>query len=250
MAGMNRGMQIAAAILGVAVVAVAGVLVGANLADDDPSTVDSPPTTQRDASSTTERDTTTSTIPSEDGDDPAAIAVWPGAATSQRFDDPGAAARSFAVELAGFPDDTIVGDFQPGDSRSGEVEVRATERGPVTTVLVRQLGDDDSWWVIGASTPNIVLNAPSSGETVSSPLEVSGRARAFEGTVEVELRADGQLEPIGGDFATAGSDQMRPFSSEVQFSGADADSGVLMVRSRSAEDGAVAEVTVVRVHFR
>lgn len=250
MAGTQRGVQIAAAIVGVVVVAVAGVLIGTNLADDDPSTVDSPPTTSRDASTTTERDATTSTVPSGEGDDPAVAAVWPGASTSQRFDDPAAAARSFAVDLAGFPDDTIVGDFEEGDSRSGEVEVRATERGPVTTVLVRQLGDDGSWWVIGASTANIELNAPSPGGTVSSPLELSGRARAFEGTIEVEVRADGQLEPIGGTFATGGSDAMRAFDTEVEFSAPGVDSGVLILRSRSAEDGSVAEATVVRVHFR
>lgn len=250
MAGTQRGTRIAAAIAAVAVVAVAGVLVGANLAEDDPSTVDAPPTTTRDASTTTEREATTSTAPAGEGDDPAAAAIWPGASTSQRFDDPAAAARSFAVDLAGFPDDAIVGDFKEGDSRSGEVEVRATERGPVTTVLVRQLGDDGSWWVIGASTANIELNAPAAGDRVSSPLGVSGRARAFEGTIEVEVRADGQLEPIGGSFATGGSDAMRAFNTDVEFSAPGVDSGVLILRSRSAEDGSVAEATVVRLHFR
>ena len=242
-------MQVAVGITAVAVIAVAGIVVGANLADDDPSTVDAPPTTTTStAPTTTERDTVT-TIAAQDGDDPAVVAVWPVASTSQRFDDPAAAAHNFAVHLAGFPEDAVVGAFRQGDSRSGEVEVRPSERGPVTTVLVRQLGDDGSWWVLGAQTENIELDDPSVGDDVSSPLTVSGRALAFEGTVEVELRADGQLEPIGGTFVTGGGDEMRPFTGEVEFPAPDVDGGVLMLLARSPEDGSVIEATVVRVHF-
>ena len=248
MAG-TQTVKIAAAVVGVAVIAVAGVLIGTNLAEDDPSTVDAPPTTAEDRSTTTERDTTTSSSANQGTDDPAVLAVWPAAGTSQRFDDPSAAARSFAVELAGFPEDTLIGDFEEGDARSGEVEVRAFERGPVTTVLVRQLGDDESWWVIGAATENIEIDEPTGGSKVSSPLEVRGSGRAFEGTIEVEVRADGQLEPIGGTFVTGGSDQMRPFTGRVEFAHPGVDGGALMLRSRSAEDGSVMEATVVRLLF-
>lgn len=246
--GDRRGLQVALAVVAIAVVALAGVLIGANLADDDPSSVDTPPSTAGGAS-TTERTTSTTATPVQVGDDAAEVAIWPIPSTSQRFDDPAAAARSFAVELAGFPENVVVGDLREGDSRSGEVELRTTEQGPVTTVLVRQLGDDESWWVLGAQTDNIVLDDPSAGDTVSSPLSVEGRARAFEGNVEVELRADGQLEPIGGTFATGGSDALRPFSAEVEFPAPGVEGGVLMLLSRSAEDGAVMEATVVRVHF-
>ena len=243
-------MQVAVAIAAVAVIAVAGIVVGANLADDDPSTVNAPPVATTDAApNTTERTTTTTIVVAEGGDDPAFVAVWPVASTSQRFGDPAAAARNFAVQLAGFPEDAVVGAFREGDSRSGEVEIRPNERGPVTTVLVRQLGDDGSWWVVGAQTENIVLDDPSAGDDVSSPLSVSGRALAFEGTVEVELRADGQLEPIGGTFVTGGGDEMRPFSGELEFPDPDVEGGVLMLLSRSAKDGSVLEATVVRVHF-
>ena len=238
----------AIAVVAFAAVAVAGVLVGTNFAEDDPSTVAAPPTTTKLSSTTTAARSTTS-VSAEEGDDPAVVAVWPVSSTSQRFDDPSAAARSFAVQLAGFPDDAIVGDFREGDSSSGEVEVRANERGPITTVLVRQLGDDGSWWVVGAQTENILLESPSAGDQVSSPLTVSGRARAFEGTVEVELRADGQLEPIGATFVTGGSGEMGDFTGELEFPQPDVEGGVLMLLHRSAEDGAILEATVVRVHF-
>src|SRR5690606_34132299 len=120
-------------------------------------------------------------------------------ASGTRFDDPVAAARSFAVDFVGFPE-PVVGAFLAGDSRSGEVPVQATEQGPVTTVLVRQLADDGSWWVIGSATPNIEVDAPSWLTAIDSPLHLAGRARAFEGTVNVEIRADGQKGPLVQDF--------------------------------------------------
>lgn len=244
-----KGLQVAAAVVAVGVVAVAGVVVGLNLAEDDPSTVSAPPSVLEETTTTSATVTTTS-IPDETDDTPETAAVWPFADTSQRFDDPAAAARSFAVELAGFPEDLVLGDFRKGDARSGEVEVRASERGPVTTVAVRQLGEDGTWWVVAAQTENLELDGPEAGELVTSPLEVTGRGRAFEGTIEVELRADNQLEPIGATFVTGGSSEMRPFRGSVEFDEPESDRGVLMLLSRSAEDGAVMEATVVRVRFR
>jgi nucleoid-associated protein YgaU len=75
-----------------------------------------------------------------------------------------AAATGFATELVGFTD-PVVGEFQQGDARSGEVEVRAAADGPVTTVLVRQVGSDDTWSVLGAATAQIVPTTPAPGAT-------------------------------------------------------------------------------------
>ncbi len=47
-----------------------------------------------------------------------------------------AAVRGFTEDLVGFTD-PVYGEYQGGDSRSGEVEVRAAPDGPVTTVFVR-----------------------------------------------------------------------------------------------------------------
>src|SRR5689334_12156148 len=64
-------------------------------------------------------------------------AVWPPAGGA-RYTEPVAAAKGFATDLLGFVD-PVVGVYQAGDSRSGEVEVRPVATGPVTTVVVRQL---------------------------------------------------------------------------------------------------------------
>jgi hypothetical protein len=65
-----------------------------------------------------------------------------------------ALATRFAADDAGFAE-PIVGELRSGDARSGEVEVRASVDGPVTTVLVRRL--DEHWWVLGAVSASIAL---------------------------------------------------------------------------------------------
>ena len=114
------------------------------------------------------------------------MSVWPLAGSSVTYDDPVDAATGFATDLVGFTD-PVVGEFQQGDSRSGEVEVRPSADGPVTTVMVRQLTDDDSWVVLAAATANIVPSQPEAGDTITSPVQLEGESTAFEGTVQVTV---------------------------------------------------------------
>lgn len=136
-----------------------------------------------------------------------------------------------------------------GDQRSGEVEVRPSEDGPVTTVLVRQMGDD-SWWIVGAQTPDIQVDEPEPGATVRSPVQLSGTATAFEGTVEVLVYRDGSDESIGDGFVTGGATgQLEPFEGEVAFDAGGAQWGAVVFRTTSARDGRVQQATVVRVQL-
>jgi hypothetical protein len=115
----------------------------------------SPPTDA--TAQTTDAPTTTPPATDWDGSVPSSEtgdAIWPLADTSTRFDDPVAVATSFAVDYLGFTD-PVIGEFRPGDGRSGEVEVRAVDVGPPTRVLVRQLTDDDTWWVVGFSRAGV-----------------------------------------------------------------------------------------------
>jgi hypothetical protein len=235
-------------VAGTAIVVVAAAVVWAAQADDD--TVGSPSTT---TGSTTTASTTrtsetgrTSTTPGTIPTD--ATALWPFPGTATRFTAPEEAARSFAVDFLRFQD-PVVEAFRQGDSRSGEVPVRATARGPVTTVLVRQLGPGDDWSVLGAATENIDVTAPAAGETIASPVRVEGRAVAFEGTVQVEVRADGALGPIGEGFVTGGGDEPRPFTGSVPFETPGAPYGGLVFFTTSAEDGRVWEAAAFRIAF-
>ena len=94
--------------------------------------------------------TPTTTIPLTALPVDTSTAVWPFASSATRYSDPVSAARGFAADYAGFPD-PVVGEFRQGDARSGEVPVQAKATGPITTVLVRELGD--SWWVLGSVDP-------------------------------------------------------------------------------------------------
>jgi Immunoglobulin-like domain of bacterial spore germination len=176
-------------------------------------------------------------------------AIWPWSDTPTRFTDPVEAATSFATDYLGFTD-PVVGEFQAGDSRSGEVEVTAGAIGPTTVVFVRQLTPDDTWWVLGAASQNITIEQPAQGEVVSSPLTISGTASAFEGTVDVELRADGNGEPIYEGFVTgSGSAEPGPFDATIEFTSPGPIGGALVLISRSPEDGRVVEASALRIFF-
>ncbi len=197
--------------------------------------------------------TTTTTEPTAAPTTAAAVdtstAVFPPAASAVRYSDPVAAATAFATDYAGFVN-PVVGSFQQGDSRSGEVEVRPRAQGPVTTVIVRQLGPDASWWVLGAATANITLTDPATQASITSPVTLKGTSTAFEGTVQTQVREDGNNKPLGQGYVTGGSmGQMGPFDGSLAFTQPTQSYGAVMLSTVSAQDGNVAEVTVIRVRL-
>ncbi len=242
-----------------AVVILAGALVFVLVRDDDDSDVTADTTTTvTDTSTTTEATTTeatttttaaTTTSSTVPNDQELATAVWPGPETDTRYDDPTAAAKGFATELAGFTD-PIVGDYMAGDSRSGEIEIRADAQGPVTLVFVRQLGDD-SWWVLGAVTDNIKIEQPEASATIGNPVELSGQSRAFEAVVNVSVFALGDPAPLGeGTVMGSGGPDLGPFSGQIDYDQPSGSHGVVMLYTRTAKDGSVWEATAIPVQFR
>ena len=166
-----------------------------------------------------------------------------------RYDDPVEAARGFAIDFIGFTD-PLIGEFVQGDSRSGEVEVRSIETFAPTIVFVRQLGPDDTWWVLGSATENIVVDAPEALASIGSPFTVSGQSRAFEGTVEVEIRADSVDEPIFESFVTGGGfEGLSPFAEVFAFPNPGSGSGAIVFQTTCSDDGRIWEAGVIRVSF-
>lgn len=258
-----RLMAAVAVLAVVAVIVVVALVVTRGGDDDDVAT--GPSTTETTSTTTSTTSTTTTTAPTTTSttaatsttvapppvltDEQVAQVVWPDPNTEIRFTDPMAAATSFAVDLVGFTD-PVVGAFQQGDARSGEIEVRPLEDGPVTTVLVRQVAADDSWWVIGAVTESIEVDEPAPGQAIDDPVRLTGRARAFEGTVGVRIVADGSADPVGEGFVTGSGDgTLGPFDAEVRFDAGGARWGVVLFTTDSAENGHIWEATVVRVGF-
>jgi len=201
-----------------------------------PTTVPPPPP------STTGSPVTPTTVPTPP------VAVWPWSTGTTRYATPEGAARGFATDFLHMVA-PVVGGFRQGDARSGEVPVRPTTTGPETTVLVRQLGPDDSWWVLGAATAAIDLTAPTWNAAISSPVTLTGTSVAFEGTVRTQVRQDGMTTPLGEGFVTGGSTSMGPFRGTLAFSRPSAAYGAVVLTIISAENGAVSAASVVRVRF-
>jgi hypothetical protein len=254
-AGWGRVVLFAALI---AFLAVAATLAVVAVVDDDETA--SPTTTSAPTSLTTSPTTPTSTPPTSPPSNNTSVppttvvvdtstAVWPYAGSGVRYSDPVAAARGFAEQFVGFTD-PVVGEFQAGDARSGEVEVQARSDGPVTTVFVRQLSSSDDWWVLGAAAANIQLDEPEALSLVSSPVRLQGTSTAFEANVSVDVRQDGVAAPIGHGFVMGGSmGDMAPFDGTVAFEQPTSEFGVIVLYTRSMENGAVWEAAVVRVGF-
>jgi Immunoglobulin-like domain of bacterial spore germination len=252
----SRRWLVAALVTAIAVIAALVAVVA--WPDDGDDTATTEPTTTvtmeapTTAPSTTAAPTTTAPPTTAPTTAPPAVdtttAVFPSGAGAPRYDDPVAAARAFAVDLVGFTD-PVVGPYRAGDIRSGEVAVRAKSTGPATTVMVRRLGADGSWWVIGAATDNVTVTSPAAGDAIASPVSVTGSALAWEGNVNGEIRQDGTRAPLGTGVFTGGGDVMRPFSGSISYSAPSQPYGALVLVTHSAEDGRVWQATVLRVAF-
>jgi hypothetical protein len=122
----------------------------------------------------------------------------------------------------------VLGEFQQGDSRSGEIELLSPGEGGTTSVVrsllfLRQLGPDDGWFVLAAANDSMSITGPESGATVAAgPLTVDGLARGFEGSVNVRALVAGdaaneldQEITLGGGMGTP-----EPISVTLDLSGA------------------------------
>ena len=176
------------------------------------------------------------------------MAVWP-TSTSSPYVTPAAAARSFAVHVLSMAD-PILERYRAGDARSGEIPIRATPTGPVTTVLVRQLARDTSWWVLGAVSNAILIDQPSARSTIRSPFALAGQSTAFEAVVNVTLRSDALASPLVQTTVMGGANGvMGPFHATLHFASPSSRYGVLVLFTRSAKDGSVTEASAIRVRF-
>jgi hypothetical protein len=169
--------------------------------------------------------------------------------SAQRFDDPVSAARSFAVDFVGMID-PVVGAYQAGDARSGEVPVQPVGNGPVSTVLVRQL-EDDTWFVLGATNDDIRLDSPAAGTDIDCPVRLTGEALAFEGVVQVAVRDDVTEEPIGTGTVMGGGGPSAPFDGTVECDLSQLDDGVhhgsIVLSTEGGEDSRIWQFAAVRV---
>src|SRR5664280_96961 len=196
------------------------------------------------STSTTAPSTTSTTSPQS----ATWTAVWPTAASNIRCQTPEAAALGFATDYLHMVN-PVIGQFRQGDSRSGEMPVQPSATGPETTVLVRKLGSDNSWWVLGAGTAAIRLTEPVWNASITSPVTLKGTAMAYEGTVQTQVREDDNSKPLGEGYVTGRGDAMGPFNGSLAFTKATSKYGAVVLFTISGKDGSVMEASVIRVQF-
>ena len=163
-------------------------------------------------------------------------AIWP--AADVVFDTPEKAAADFVTEVLGV--EPTLGQFQQGDSRSGEIEVFSPGEGDANArvmrgvLLLRQLGPANGWFVLAAANDNASITAPASmDEVAAGPLAVEGRARGFEANVVVTAFEAGDARAELDQVITQGGalESPEPFSVTLDLSGATpGDTVVLLVR--------------------
>jgi len=221
------------------VIIVAAVLVscdddqagpGDTTASVPPTTADSPSTTTTTTTTTTTKtttETTNTTMPTTTTTEVQLEqpAIWP--APDVVFATPEEAASDFVAQVLGVP--PVLGEFQRGDTRSGEIEVLFPGEGDSATptprglLLLRQIVPRDDWFVIAAVNDNASISSPEGLAVVAAgPLTVEGVGRGFEGTVVVSAFVAGDAGAVldsqitqGGAFADA-----EPFAVTLDLSAA------------------------------
>ena len=155
-------------------------------------------------------------------------AIWP--AADVVFQTPEEAAADFVAAVLISEGDPVLGEFQQGDARSGEISVLFSgETGDLDppmekgTLLLRQIGPTDGWYVIAATSDGALIDTPSAlDEVPAGTVTVSGEGRGFEGTLVVSAFPPGDASTTfdlqigaGGAFA-----DLEPYSVELDLSGA------------------------------
>jgi spore germination protein GerM len=209
----------------------------------------------------------------EPGTTPAFAGIWPfatkaeldayAAGTQRTYLDPVVTAREFMTRYVGM-DNPV--DFPSRTTAPDTVEVPmgpryAEGRTPLPNpqarfgVIVRQLGAQDAtgpWTVTEVVAFDITVTAPAPLSRITSPVRLTGQARAFEGTVNVQIREDGMLagQSLGKGFVTGGGDVKRAYSGDVAFRSPTKPAGAVVYTELSAADGQnIMQAAVVKVRF-
>lgn len=171
-------------------------------------------------------------------------ALWPDPAVATKRETPREVARSFIEDFLDMTEPAL-GEFQQGDTQSGEVQVYLRgEDGRVRTdrvianVALRRL-DGERWFVIAAFSDDIELARPRAGEsevmpTISSPVRIAGEAVGYEGNVDVLLHEAFEPAPIAKTQTTAGAMQKEPYSIDLAFERPRSGTGAIVVHTSGA----------------
>ena len=129
--------------------------------------------------------------------------------------------------------------------RAGTVSIGYGSGG---TVVTHSAGGPPAY---EAQTPAILVESPLPGETVASPLRVSGTANVFEATFVVDVQdASGKTIAHQVVTATSGTGTRGTFATTIALAGAAAGPITLVAYDQSAEDGRPIDVVRVPLTLR
>ncbi len=99
-----------------------------------------------------------------------------------------------------------------------------------------------------AADPSMIVDAPKSGATVTSPVTIAGQARVFEANVRIKIY-DASGSVLADTFTTAsqGAPALAPYSADVPFSVSSKEQGCIRVFEESAKDGSPVNVVQTEV---
>jgi hypothetical protein len=124
--------------------------------------------------------------------------------------------------------------------------------GKITTVVQLHLYRNQ-WTPMWARAGQIEVDAPMDRSRISSPVAVSGRSVAYEGTVHVTVTESrrGTDRVLGRGFVTGGADQLAPFSGAIRFTSPTpgADAGWVIFAGDTGADTGIMSATAVPVFF-
>ena len=166
-------------------------------------------------------------------------AIWP--AADVVFTTPEEAAADFVSAVLISEGDPVLGEFQRGDARSGEIAVLfAGESGDLEPpleqgiLLLRKIAPTEGWYVIAATSDGVVIDTPSALDQVrAGTVAVSGEGRGFEGTLVVSAFSPGDdAASLDLEIGAGGAfEDLEPYSVELDLSeAADGDVVVILVR--------------------
>ena len=127
---------------------------------------------------------------------------------------------------------------QPLDTEASAQVVHTLTRFPTVRMVSIEHMQPRSRADLEEFSPSVLVESPTPGEQVSSPLRITGTANTFEATFNVEV-VDERGRVLGKRFvtATSGSGTRGTFDAEVPFKATGAGPGKLVVFELSAEDG-------------
>ncbi len=102
---------------------------------------------------------------------------------------------------------------------------------------------------IPTATPAIILEQPTTGARVTSPVTVRGRANVFEGQVNIRV-LDSRFRKVGEGFGMAAMGEYAPFTAAVAYRVSADQWGYIDAFWISPKDGAELDKVTVKVYLR